>query len=186
METRTFRNWWLLAINGILAILIGILLFSFSADLIQLLVRIVGIAMLGGGIIMLIAAIYYLKKDKSVAMMMVEAVLGITIGVIVLLFPQNTLKWFLILVGVWSVILGVFQLVILVNVRKMVINKNIILFNGLLTIALGVFLMLYPLEFASVIAKILGIALALFGIIMLYLGFSIRKLKAEGESTSTT
>jgi uncharacterized membrane protein HdeD (DUF308 family) len=185
MESKTFKNWWLLAINGIIAILIGILLIFFSKDILETLVKIVGFVVLAGGIILLIASIYYLKKDKSVAMMMIEAVLSITIGMIILLFPQGTLKWFLILVGVWAIIVGIFQLVILVNIRKTLFNKNLILLNGLLTIALGVFMMLYPVEFASAVAKILGIASALFGIIMIYLGFSVRKIKVSTEKDSS-
>ncbi len=187
METKSFKNWWLLVINGLLAILVGILLIFFSRESLETIVRIIGIAVLAGGILLFLAALYYLKKDKSVALMMVEAILSITIGIIILLFPQNTLKWFLILLGVWAIIVGIFQLVILVNTRKTVLNKNVILVNGLLTIGLGVFLMLYNLEFASALAKIMGILLALFGFVMIYLGFGIRKIKiAEEEKPTST
>jgi len=184
MESKTFKNWWLLAINGVLAIFVGILLLFCTADFIKTVVMYIGLIILLCGIFLLGLAIYYLKKDRKVATMMIESIISITIGIIIMIFPEGSLNWFLILLGVWAVIVGIFQLVILVNIGKYVANKNVILFNGLLTIALGVFLMLYPVTFASAVAKILGIAAVVFGVMMIYLGFSIRKLKPPAEKAS--
>jgi len=181
MESKLFKNWWLLAVNGIIAILVGILLLFTTPEFINTIVRIIGLVVLVGGVVLLITALYYLKKDRSVLMMMIQSVASITIGLIILIFPESSLKWFLILIGVWAVIVGLFQLVILINLGKNLANRNLILLNGLLTIALGVVLILYPVEFAGVIAKVLGIAAALFGAVMIYLGFAVRKISQIPE-----
>lgn len=181
MESKLFKNWWLLAVNGIIAILVGILLLFTTPEFINTIVRIIGLVVLVGGVVLLITALYYLKKDRSVLMMMIQSVASITIGLIILIFPESSLKWFLILIGVWAVIVGLFQLVILINLGKNLANRNLILLNGLLTIALGVVLILYPVEFAGVIVKVLGIAAALFGAVMIYLGFAVRKISQIPE-----
>lgn len=80
MESKLFKNWWLLAVNGIIAILVGILLLFTTPEFINTIVRIIGLVVLVGGVVLLITALYYLKKDRSVLMMMIQYVASITIG----------------------------------------------------------------------------------------------------------
>jgi uncharacterized membrane protein HdeD (DUF308 family) len=85
------------------------------------------------------------------------------------------------MMGVWAVIVGIFQLVILINVKRNLSNKNIILFNGLLTIILGALFFLNPSTFNDIVIKILGVFTVIFGVVMIYLSFVIRKVTLAGE-----
>jgi uncharacterized membrane protein HdeD (DUF308 family) len=182
METKTFKNWWFLSLNGCIAILFGLLLLLFTKEFILTVVVYIGVLILLAGLVLLLVAIYNLKKDRSVALMMVQAIASIAIGLIMMIFREETLKVFLILVGVWAVIVGIFQLVVLVNVKRNLTNKNIILFNGLLTVALGVVLIFKPFGIGDLIGKLIGIFSILFGVLMVYLGFIIRKVTIGNET----
>jgi uncharacterized membrane protein HdeD (DUF308 family) len=90
-------------------------------------------------------------------------------------FNNGTLQLFYLLIGIWAIILGIFQLVILVNIKRNLSNKNIILFNGLLTIALGIAMILEKGAVATFIIKAIGVFALLLGIVMIYLSIIVRK-----------
>jgi uncharacterized membrane protein HdeD (DUF308 family) len=119
-------------------------------------------------------------------MIIVQAVLTLAIGSAIMIFRESSVDLFFILLGVWAIIVGIFQLVILVNIRKQLRNKNIILFNGLLTIALGVVLFFHPFAFAVLLIKMLGGFATIFGLLMIYLSFTIRKATMRPEIGSET
>jgi len=184
MEKKGKKNWWFLAINGVIAIFFGILLLFFTQESIKALVIYFGIALLVGGAILLITAIHNIKHNKRSGMILFESIIIIAIGLIMILFPQDSLSFFMILIGVWAIIVGVVQLVTLINIKEGMANKNLLLFNGLLTIALGVFLFFDPFTMAKILVTIAGILSILFGILMIYFGFVLKALKPLEEVTN--
>jgi uncharacterized membrane protein HdeD (DUF308 family) len=175
METKHFKNWWFLAVNGVLALFFGLLLMLFSKEIILGIVFFSGLAIALGGLCFLLIAIYYLKKDRGVGMLILQSIFSLAIGVGIMIFRDKSLQLFIILIGVWAIIVGIFQLVILVNVKQNLSNKNFILINGLLTIALGIVMIIQKEEVPVFLLKILGGLAAILGFVMIYLSFVIRK-----------
>ena len=111
-------------------------------------------------------------------MILFQSIASVAIGLVIIIAPKaDILRFFLLLIGVWAIVVGIFQIAILVNVGKTIANKNIILFNGLLTIALGIFLCIKPFEIATLVAQLIGALSILFGLIMIYLSFLLRKVR---------
>jgi uncharacterized membrane protein HdeD (DUF308 family) len=181
MENKGKKNWWFLAVNGMIAILFGLLLLLFSQESIKALVIYFGIALMAGGVILLITAVHNIKQNKKAGMILFESIICIAIGLIMVLFPQDSLSFFLILIGVWAIIVGVVQLATLINIKEKMASKNLLLFNGLLTIALGVFLFFDPFTMAKVMVQIAGVLSIIFGILMIWFGFALKSLKEEME-----
>jgi len=186
MKTTTYKNWWFLALNGLIATLLGVLLAFFPTEVIQTVVRFFGIALLLAGLIQLIAGIINIKKDKAAGMMVSESILFLAMGLALILFPDNTLKIFSILFGIWAVIIGIIQLVIIVNIKGNLSNKNLLLFNSLLTIILGVILFFEPFAWAAFLVVIIGIFIILFGLLLIYFSFVLRSLKSAEEPAEKT
>ena len=177
METRTYKSWWFLTTNGIISVIFGFLMVLCTPDFIRQFILYFGILLLVTGIALLVASINNMKKDKKSVMLVFQSIASITIGLIVIITPKaDVLRFFLLLIGVWAIIVGIFQIALLVNVGKNISNKNIILFNGLLTIALGICLCFKPFEFADLVARTLGVFAILFGMVMIYLSFLLRKV----------
>ena len=175
METKSNKNWWFLTFNGLFSILFGLMLIIFTKEIIRNIVIFIGLAIAVLGLVLLVISISQLKKDKSVGAMILLSIFSLVIGAGIMIFRETTLNLFFILMGVWAVILGIFQLVVLVNIKRNLSNKNVILFNGLLTIALGIVMFFNPGEFSDFLFKIVGVFAVLFGIVMIYLSFVIRK-----------
>lgn len=157
--------------------LIGIFLLFFDPDQMKVLVLYLGIVILIIGALLLIYAIRQIKLEKSAGMLLTESILTLVIGLIMLLFPSFSLKFFLIMIGVWAIIIGVVQLAILINLKGDMKNKNILLFNGLLTIVLGVLLFIDPITTTGFLLKIIGAFAVLFGILMIYFGFVLKTIR---------
>ncbi|MEI6433795.1 MAG: DUF308 domain-containing protein [Bacteroidota bacterium] len=179
MATKKFSNWWFLAVNGLIFTLFGILLLLLTQEAIKALLLYIGIGMFVVGGILLIAGIYNIRRNKSAAMILIEAIASIAIGIALVFFPQSSVALFLILTGIWAIIIGVIQLVIVVNVKETISSKNILLLNGLLTIGLGISLLFNPFQWALFLIKIIGVLAAVFGILLVYFAFALRSLKSE-------
>jgi uncharacterized membrane protein HdeD (DUF308 family) len=175
MKTKTNKNWWFLAINGLVAVLFGLMLVFLTMDVIRTAVSITGLTIAVLGVLLLAVAIYQLKNDKRAAITILLSISFLVIGLGIRFYPDPSLHMFFILLGIWSVIAGIFQLVVLVNSKQALSNKNLILFNGLLTIVLGAVMFFSPETFAEFLVKIIGIFAAVFGIMMIYLSLVIRK-----------
>jgi uncharacterized membrane protein HdeD (DUF308 family) len=181
METRVYKNWWILAANGAIAILFGLLLLGFTKETINTIVTWFGAVLLICGILLVALAIRNIRQDKGSLMIILEAVITIAIGLIIIIKPGESLKLFLTLVGIWALIIGIVQLVILINIKDAVKNKNILLINSLVTLGLGVALILIPDLFAGFLVIIVGLFALVLGILMIYFSFVLRSVKFVPE-----
>ena len=84
------RNWWILAIRGVAAILFGIGAFLWPEITITVLVLLFGAYALVDGIFAVIAGISVRKEQERWWMMVLEGLAGIVIGVITFLYPGIT------------------------------------------------------------------------------------------------
>jgi len=179
METRTYKNWWLLTLNGMISLLFGLMLLLSTEAFILSIILYFGIILLVIGTILLIISVNYLKKNHKAAMILFQSIFCTAIGLAITLSPQaNILRFFFLLFGVWAIAVGIFQIAILVNAAKNLSNKNIVLFNGLLTMAMGVLLCFRFSYFDHVdfLSRILGFLAILFGLVMIYLSVNLRKV----------
>jgi uncharacterized membrane protein HdeD (DUF308 family) len=181
MKTKSYNNWWFLAINGIVAILFGLLFLFYTDALINFIITAFGIIILAVGIVYLAIAIYNLKKEKGLFLNFFLGIIFAAIGLFILIFPKISLGLFLVLIGFWAITVGIFQLVILLNVGKKFPSRNLILFNALLIIAMGLIMFFRPFEFTGFVVKLLGFFSIVFGVVMIYLSFIIRKVLMKTE-----
>jgi uncharacterized membrane protein HdeD (DUF308 family) len=177
METTRFKNWWFLAVNGCIFTIFGLLILFFTQEFIKTILIYFGIVMLAGGAILLVAGINNIRRDKAGAMFLVESIVAIATGIALIFFPKSTVELFLIMIGIWAIIIGIIQLVILINIKKELKEKNLILLNGLLTIGLGVVLLFNPFQWALFLVKAIGLLAAVFGILLVYFSLVLRNVK---------
>ena len=185
MENKGFKNWWFLALNGLVFFIFGLLILFFDQEQIKSMISFFGIIMLVLGGILLMVGVNNIRRDKSGAMILMESVAGIAIGLALLLFPAASLSLFLILIGIWAILIGIIQLVILVNIRRIIHNRNIFLINGLLTIGLGVAMLFNPFTWGVVLIKIIAGLASLFGLALIFFAFVLRSVR-EAEHNEAT
>ena len=179
METKRYKNWWVLLMNGIIAILFGLLLVLFTQETIKMVVFYLGLVILVGGLLFLWQGIRNMKKEKRSWVILLESAATITIGAIIMFFPGQSLSIFMVLIGIWVIINGIIQLVFLVNKAIQVPFNTLLLVNALATIAIGVILLFDPFTFAVFIWKAIGVIAILLGAVLVYYSAVIKSAKQE-------
>lgn len=185
MEAKRFKNWWFLAINGCIIALFGALILFFTQEVIKTILLYFGMVMLAGGAILLFAGINNIRRDKAGAMILVESIVALAIGIALIFFPESTVSLFLVMIGIWAIIIGIIQLVIIVNFKGEISNKNLLLLNGLLTIGLGAVLLFNPFQWAIILVKIIGALALLFGLLLVYFSLMLRRVNSGATLEST-
>lgn len=169
------RNWWMLALRG--AILVLLALFIFGFDEIRLTFMYWGITMLllGGGTVFY--AIQRKNKLKPWIFPLLLAIADIALGLLVILYTDQVLKLFRLIVGGWAVGIGFVLIYMALKTEK---QKWLLQINGMVSISLGILIIVDPFgegqRFDNVI---LGIYSALLGGYLFLLAYRFRKKAHE-------
>jgi len=162
--------WWITLIEGILALIVGLLLLTNPAGAIESLMQIVGLFWLVGGILAIVS-IFVADTGIHWGWSLLSGVVGILAGVVVLRHPL----WSTVLVtGSLLLFLGVYGLVkggidLYKAFKGGGLNSALM---GIVSIIFGIFLLSRPMFAVNVFTLLFGVV-GFFGGIVLIL-FAIR------------
>ena len=168
------KNWWALALNGIIAILFGVLAIFVPSSTILVLGKYFGFVVLLGGVILLFVAIRHAKAQRSYIAPLLEGLVTIALGALIVFYTQKTLEVFVILIGIWGLLIGGFQLFVVMSIKEPFPGKPIFVFNGALAVLFGILLFFNPFAAAEFFTVIIGIIAVMFGVLLLYFAFRIK------------
>jgi uncharacterized membrane protein HdeD (DUF308 family) len=177
MAANYHKNWWLLTINGIIAIIFGALTLFLPQGTILTIAKYFGFILLLGGLILFIGAMINRRKQKPYSLLLVEGIISVVLGLVILLFTKQTLELFVIIVGIWAILIGIMQLFIMARIEGNKNDKMVLLVNGLLTLLFGILIFFNPFTAAIAFAKLVGILALAFGILLIYLSLQLRKIE---------
>lgn len=175
METSLFRNWWLLTINGIAAIIFGLLAIFWPGITLLILFIYFGILAVFTGMFFIIGGLLNYQKTELWDFWLFEGVLNISIGAIILAFPEVSVKLFLILIGLWALLTGFIQIISAIKLRSVIPQYYIYVINGLLALIFGLLIILNPFETALVLTVFIGTYAVVLGIFSIVISLKMRK-----------
>lgn len=174
------RNWGAVALRGILTILFGILVLVWPEISLVLLIAFFGIFAVVGGILAVVAAFRGRRADEGWAIFLaLEGLAGIAAGVVAFLWPRITAVVLLYLIAVWAIVRGIFEIIFAIQLRREIENEWLLGIAGLLSIAFGVLLAIWPGPGLLAILWIIGIYAIVLGVLQLFLGFRLRSWQQE-------
>lgn len=175
-------NSYLLIISGIIALIFGGSILFISTDHISTVAKYMGVIFLLAGIIMLIIAFMRKERNQLFNLQVVAAIASLVMGIFIYFFTAKSIALFLILFGIWSVVLGLTEIVFALQLDLERQHKNLLALNGILTIVLGISLFFNPFSDASVLVKFLTAIIAVVvGIGGIYFGYMIYLLEKNKE-----
>jgi uncharacterized membrane protein HdeD (DUF308 family) len=177
MITLLARNWWLLAIRGVAAILFGIGAFLWPEITLAVLVLLFGAYALVDGIFAVVAGISVRKEQERWWMMVLEGVAGIIIGVLTFLWPGVTALVLLYLIAAWSIVTGAFEIAAAIRLRQEIEGEWLLALAGIASLIFGVLLAILPGPGALALIWLIGSYAIVFGILMLVLAFRLRGVR---------
>lgn len=168
-------NWWVLVFNGIIALLFGILAIFAPVDTLKVVVLYFGIIMLIVGVAILFGVYSNLKNKLNYGTDLISAVITIGLGVVLTFFTEKTLEIFVIVLGIWGIMLGIGQL-ILMSIMTSPGDRNFMLYSGIFTLLFGLLMFFNPFAIASIVVIIAGIMSLLIGVVLITFAFKVKNL----------
>ena len=165
------RNWWALALRGLVAVLFGLLTFILPGITLVTLVLLFGAYALADGIFNVIA---FFRVASHQWALLIEGVIGIIAGIVTFALPAITAIALLYLIAFWAIFTGVFEIIAGIRLRKAMTNEWLLLVMGVLSLLFGVLILFAPGAGALAIVLWIGAYALVFGIFLLALAFRLR------------
>jgi len=179
------RNWGWIALRGVLAILFGVVALASPASAFAAIVLLFGAYAFVDGVFDLIALFRGAGKDRFWALLL-EALVGIGIGVLTIARPATTALILLYYVGIWAILSGIFELAAAIRLRKEITGEFWLGLAGVLSIAFGILLFVTPQSAAFALTIWIGAYALVFGVMMLLLAFRLRRFSEAHRPASPT
>jgi uncharacterized membrane protein HdeD (DUF308 family) len=177
MANELARNWWLLALRGVLGILFGIGAFVWPGATLTALILVFGAYVFVDGIFAVVAGIGMRTQLSLWWVVLLEGVAGIILGLLTFRSPDITALVLLSLIAAWSIITGIFEIATALRLRKLIANEWLLILSGVLSIIFGILLIAQPGAGAISIVWLLGAYALLFGIFTLMLALRLRGMR---------
>ncbi|MBS0319580.1 MAG: HdeD family acid-resistance protein [Proteobacteria bacterium] len=174
MLTFLQKNWWILALRGLAAVIFGVLALVEPITAIAALVLLWGAYAFVDGIFGVFAAFKGPHKDGFPWWMLVMGLVGIAAGVYTFLAPAITALALLYLIAIVCIVRGVMEISAAIRLRKEINNEWWLILAGAASLIFGVLLFLNPGAGALALIVWIGIMAIVVGVFELILAFRIR------------
>lgn len=175
------EHWKTLVLRGVAAVIFGILTFaSPRASLLALVLLFGAYAIVSGA--MMIA--FVLRMPRGVprwGWLLFEGIASVAAGVVTLVWPGMSALVLLLFISAWAIATGIGQVVTAVRLRKVIKNEWLLVLMGVLSIAFGVLLFLYPSAGALAMVLWIGAYALVFGALQIALGMRLRAWAHSGR-----
>ncbi|MFA4995733.1 MAG: DUF308 domain-containing protein [Patescibacteria group bacterium] len=173
MENSIFQKWWLLFLEGFFLALLGVLVLAWPMATLQIIVTLVGVYAFVVGVINIIKGVRLIGKSWESLALFIIGILAILLGILIFEYPGLYLATSIILVGIWFIIRGVYDIVAYSPF------KAISVISGILGIIVGVLLLNKPIINGTALFWVLGLYALIVGAIYMGLSLKIRSLINE-------
>jgi uncharacterized membrane protein HdeD (DUF308 family) len=168
------KNWWLLLLRGIAAIVFGVLAFVWPGLTLLTLILFYGAFALVDGVLAIIAAV----KGGAPAprwWLAIVGLLGIAAGLLTFLMPGLSALVLLFFIAGWAIATGVLQIIGAIQLRKEIDNEWLLILGGVLSVLFGVGVMLAPGAGALALVWVIAIYSVVLGVTFVALAFRLKK-----------
>jgi uncharacterized membrane protein HdeD (DUF308 family) len=173
-------DWRSVAVRGVAAALFGILTLLWPEVTLTVLVVLFGVFALVDGVTALAAAFRDRSADQPRRLLVLTGALGVTAGIITIVWPDITAVALLAIIAAWAMILGLLELTVAFRARHRSRVAWLFGLAGALSVALAIALLVDPGAGALAITWAIGWYALLDGAVMLWLAWRLRMVE-RGE-----
>lgn len=170
------KNWWVLLIRGILAVLFAVMAFTLPGLTLVTLVLLYGVYALADGLTAL-----WVGGSSRAWSLVLAGVLGVIVGICTFIFPGITAIALLYLIAAWAIVRGIFEIMTAIQLRKEIRNEWALVIGGIISIIFGAVLFANPAAGALAMVWVIGAYALIFGLMMIVLAFRLRGLPGRLE-----
>ena len=167
------RNWWLVALRGVLAIIFGLFAILFTGPTMLSLVLVFSAYMLVDGAFAIAAAIRAARANERWGLLVLEGIADIAAGIIAFLWPDITVLAFVLVIAAWAIVSGGLMWAAAYQLRRDH-GRWWLVVGGVISVIYGALLVVAPLIGAIVLTWWIGAYALVFGGALLVLAFRLR------------
>ena len=117
---------------------------------------------------------------------LLEGVAGIAAGLIAIFAPVYAAEVLVLIIGAWAVVTGAFQVYGAIRLRRVIEGELWLGLAGLASIVFGVLLFFFPAAGALTIVWLIGGFAIVYGVMVVLLGWRLRKINSSGAVASAS
>jgi len=173
------RNWWLMLLRGIAAIVFGVLIFAKPQISLQVLVYLFGVYVLVEGILGIAVAVQARGELDSWGVLFLWGLFGVAVGVLTFVKPEITALALLFYIALWAIATGVLEIAAAIRLRELIKNEWLLILAGLVSVAFGVLLIARPEAGVLAVLALIGVYAIVFGVLLVTFAFKIRSFVSK-------
>ena len=171
------KNWWLILLRGLCAIVFGALAFAWPGITLVTLVLLYGAFALVDGLFAIAAAIMG-GAPAPRWWLAVIGLLGISAGIVTFAWPGMTTLLLLMFIAFWAIATGVMQIIGAIRLRKEIDNELFLILGGILSVVFGIVMLAQPGAGALALVFVIGGYAIVYGVLLV--AFSLRLHRHAG------
>ena len=175
-------KWWTFVLRGILSILFGVITVIMPGIALLSLILVFAFYAIADGVFGFISAFRREPGQPLWWAMLLQGTFSLIAGLLALFLPGLTAIALLYLIAGWAIASGVMQIVAAIRLRKQITGEWALVLMGGLSIAFGVLAAIFPGAGALAVLLWIGAYMFVFGILLISLGFRLRKWIRQTDS----
>ena len=176
------RNWWVLVVQGVAAVLFGLAALSWPGLTLGVLIALFGAYAIVDGVLALFAMFRDAGSGAPRWVLLVRAVTGIVAGLAAFAWPGLTALLLVYVIAARAVVAGLFEVIGAFMLRKEIQGEWLMIAGGALSILFGLWLFGAPGAGALALAWTIGLFAIVIGAVLIALGFRLRGLHGRVQS----
>jgi uncharacterized membrane protein HdeD (DUF308 family) len=169
------RAWWAIALRGLAAIVLGIIILTSPRPTFSLLVALLGIYVFVDGIFSLVATFHASAAGQRWWPYLLEGLVSIGVGLLAFARPGRAGFVLLVLVAIRSIVVGAAEIATGVGVRRSIGASAVLLWlGGIVSIIFGVILLARPAIGVLALMWVVGAYALVFGVLLDSEAFRLR------------
>ena len=176
------KNWWVLLLRGIVAVLFGILATTRPGITLAVLVLLFGVYAVVDGCFALFAAIGGWRHREDRWLLLLEGFIGLGAGVLTLRAPGITTVALLFFMATWALATGVLKIVAAIRLRKKNTGEFWLALSGIASVVFAFLVMMNPAAGALTIAWLIGWYALFLGVMLVMLSIKLHSIRRLGDT----
>ena len=168
------KEWGWIALRGFLALIFGVLTFAMPGITLVILVVVWGAYALIDGVLALVAGFRIRDNGKPLWSLIVVGLVGIAAGVVTFFWPGLTALTLMLIIGLWAIAIGIFQIAAAVRFRKHIRGEWLHALSGVVSVVFGIAVVARPGAGAIALVWIIGSFAIVFGVMLIGVAFRLR------------
>jgi uncharacterized membrane protein HdeD (DUF308 family) len=176
------RNWWLIALRGVLGVIFGVIALLMPITTILALVLLFSAYMIVDGAFAVYASIRAAQQGESWGLLLLQGIASLAAGAIAFVWPGITVLAFVLLIAAWAIVSGCLMLAAAFRTDS---GRWWLALGGAAALLYGILMIVAPLAGAVVLTWWLGAFALVFGVALIILAFQLRSRYIERSAVAT-